>query len=273
LLKRRTTTVFKARLVSAIEAGEGRMTAHARKPDMRPDVRSDVRPNVRTGAGVLAKPMIALGIALAATSLAIALFCASGRADEAETVPFARGGVGSKAEYCEDCHGAAGQGYVGYLVMPRLAGQTTVYLEAQLRNFAEGRRGRELFINMARVHGVSPEARSALALHFRDANPRPFGGAPHHLVATGKRTYEEGAPAANIPACSACHGPDAKGQGVNPRLAGQIYPYIVARLSKWRGRYSAETSNVGASAQMVRISHQMTQSQIAALAAYLSQLH
>jgi cytochrome c553 len=211
-------------------------------------------------------------IALATVGLAIGL-SASGRADEVESARFVRGGSGSKVEYCEDCHGAAGQGYLGYLVMPRLAGQTTAYIEAQLRNFAEGRRGRELFINMARVHGVGPETRSALALHFSEANPRPFGRGPLHLAATGKRIYEEGAPATNIPACSACHGPEAKGQGVNPRLAGQLYPYIVARLSKWHSGYSPETSNVGASAQMVRISHQMKQSQISALAAYLSQLH
>ena len=38
-----------------------------------------------------------------------------------------------KLGYCMDCHGMSGQGYHGYLVMPRLAGQTPEYLENQLR--------------------------------------------------------------------------------------------------------------------------------------------
>jgi cytochrome c553 len=71
-----------------------------------------------------------------------------------------------KVEYCTDCHGPSGQGYHGYLTMPRLAGQTPEYVDKQLRNFADRSRERNLFINMARVHGLSSTsylARPAMA--------------------------------------------------------------------------------------------------------------
>ena len=46
----------------------------------------------------------------------------------------------AKMQYCYDCHGPSGQGYRGFFPMPRLAGQTTEYLENQLRAFVEHRR-------------------------------------------------------------------------------------------------------------------------------------
>ena len=68
---------------------------------------------------------------------------------------------------------------------------------------------------------------TALAADFSELNPKPLGGAPRDLMAAGKKIFDEGIAAANVPACSSCHGPDAKGNDVFPRLAGQLYPYIV----------------------------------------------
>jgi cytochrome c553 len=223
--------------------------------------------------------VIGLRLALPAAILAI-VFCAAARVDSAEpghsrggvAVRTEQGGVGAKAEYCTDCHGPSGQGYHGYLTMPRLAGQTTVYIDNQLRNFAERSRERDLFINMSRVHGLSPDMRSALATHFRGLDPRPIGGGPRNLVGTGKRIYDEGIPEANIPACAACHGPDAKGQEAIPRLAGQLYAYTVKELTNWsreRGQGSAKDDT---SAVMTPIAHAMTPAQVSAIAAYLSYL-
>ena len=139
----------------------------------------------------------------------------------------------AKIQYCTDCHGSSGQGYRGFFPMPRLAGQTTEYTENQLRAFLEGRRESHIALRMSKVHGLSPEMRTALAAHFRDLNPKPFGSAPRELVATGKAIYEGGAPDANVPACAACHGPEGKGSGANPRLAGQLYPYTIKELVNW----------------------------------------
>jgi cytochrome c553 len=102
--------------------------------------------------------VISLQSALLTAMLAVA-FVAAGQAatGNRSSVPRAGGGGGSKVEYCKDCHGLSGQGYRGYLTMPRLAGQQSEYIENQLRSFAERSRDRDIFINMSRVHGLSPE--------------------------------------------------------------------------------------------------------------------
>jgi cytochrome c553 len=223
--------------------------------------------------------VISLRSALPAAVLAIVV-CAAARVDSAEpgrsrralAATAERGGVSAKAEYCTDCHGASGQGYHGYLTMPRLAGQTPEYIENQLRSFADRGRERDLFINMARVHGLSPDMRAAMAAHFRGLDPRPIGSGPGNTVATGKRIYNEGVPEANIPACAACHGPDAKGQQAIPRLAGQLYAYTVKELTNWnkdRGKGAARDET---SAVMTPIANDLSPAQVSAIAAYLSYL-
>jgi cytochrome c553 len=128
--------------------------------------------------------VISLRQALPATVLAMAVLAAarvdSEPAHARRGFPVMTGGVAGKVEYCTDCHGPSGQGYHGYLTMPRLAGQSPEYIENQLRSFAERSRERDLFVNMARVHGLSPDVRAALAAHFRGLDPRPIAQSPSH---------------------------------------------------------------------------------------------
>jgi cytochrome c553 len=91
------------------------------------------------------------------------------------------------------------------------------------------------------------------------------------VVATGKTIYQEGLPDSNVPACSACHGPEAKGQDEIPRLAGQLFSYTVKELTNWR-KERGQGSGSDTSAIMVPTAHNLSQSQIAAVAAYLSYL-
>ena len=177
-------------------------------------------------------------------------------------------GLGGKLGYCTDCHGPSGRGYRGFFVMPRLAGQTPEYLENQLRAFVEGTRQSHNGMIMSRVHGISPSMRSALAEEFADLNPRPYGRAPGGLAERSKQIYEEGIPDSNVPACSVCHGPDAKGKGPIPRLAGQLYPYTIKALTNW-GRERGEAAN---SRVMQPIAHSLTRSEMEAVAAYFSTL-
>jgi cytochrome c553 len=219
------------------------------------------------GPGVRAMKVISLRLVLQTTVFAVVV-AAADSSDGAGTAASSRRDVQGKIEYCMDCHGPSGQGYRGFLTMPRLAGQTTSYLESQLRAFLEGTRGKNLFIRMARVHGLNPVTRAALAARFRELNPPPFGGAPRQLAAAGARIYEEGIPEGNVPACSACHGPEAQGQDEIPRLAGQLFSYTAKTLSNW----GKERGQNLASAVMVPIARNLTQSQIAAIAAYVSYL-
>jgi cytochrome c553 len=177
----------------------------------------------------------------------------------------------AKLAYCKTCHGLSGQGYHGYYAMPRLAGQQPKYIENQLRAFIEHRRKNAIMANVA--HALSPSMLSALAHHFKDLNPPPLGGGgPRSSIATGKRIYEEGLPESNVPACSACHGPDARGQDQIPRLAGQLPDYFYSKLVNWTAERGQNSSMPDSSAVMGPTSHNLTKSQIAAVAAYVSSL-
>ena len=175
----------------------------------------------------------------------------------------------AKLEYCKTCHGLSGQGYLGYFPMPRLAGQQPDYIEAQLRAFIERRRSNPIMRNVA--HVLSPAMISSLANHFHHLNPPPFGGAPRGAVAMGKRIYDEGLPESNVPACSACHGAEGRGQNEIPRLAGQLYPYMVGQLTGWSKERGQGTA-VDTSAIMAPTAHNLTRSQVEAVAAYVSNL-
>ena len=94
--------------------------------------------------------------------------------------------------------------------MPRLAGQQPQYIENQLRAFLERRRLNPVMANVA--HGITPDMIPALAARMMTLNPPPVGGAPAGDAALGKEIFANGLPDQNVPACSACHGPDARGQ-------------------------------------------------------------
>jgi cytochrome c553 len=181
-----------------------------------------------------------------------------------------RGGVQAKLSYCKDCHGTSAQGFHGYYPIPRLAGQQTEYLENQLRAFIEHRRTNNIMFNVA--HALSPAMVSALAENFHALNPPPIGGAPRQLVAEGKAIFEDGVPDANIAACAACHGPDATGTGEIPRLAGQLYPYLLKELTNWGKERGQNPAKPDTSAIMSPVAHSLSKSQIEAVSAYVSYL-
>lgn len=188
------------------------------------------------------------------------------------TAPIARQGLQAKAQYCQDCHGKAGQGYNGFLPIPRIAGQTRKYIENQLLAFSESRRDKNISVDIPKVHAVSPAMRSALAAHFNRLNPEPIGDGQKDLVSNGRKIYAEGVPEDNVPACSGCHGPEAKGRDEIPRLAGQLNSYTEKELTNWskeRGRNSSSEDVGGA---MLPVARSLSQPQIAAVSAYLSYL-
>ncbi len=201
----------------------------------------------------------ALRAAILAVVLSAGLSSAS-RADELQ----------AKLTYCKTCHGLSGQGYHGYYTMPRLAGQQPKYIENQLRAFIEHRRKNAIMANVA--HVLSPSMVSALAHHFKDLNPPPLDAGARGNVALGRHIFEEGLPESNVPACSACHGQDAKGQDQIPRLAGQLPDYIYDKLVNWASERGQNSSMPDTSAVMGPTSHNLTKSQIRAVAAYVAGL-
>jgi cytochrome c553 len=198
------------------------------------------------------------------------MLVALGGAARAQDENSSRSGVQAKLSYCKDCHGASAQGYRGYYPIPRLAGQQTEYLKNQLRAFIEHRRTNNIMFNVA--HALSPSLVAALAASFHDLNPAPVGGAPRQLVAQGKRIFEDGVPEANVAACAACHGPEATGSGEIPRLAGQLYPYLIKELTNWGKERGQDSAKPDTSGIMSPVAHSLTKSQVEAVAAYVSYL-
>lgn len=213
------------------------------------------------------KSTIVLTLPLAILTI---VFSAIGRADATDRSAVSKRGLEAKMGYCEDCHGSSGQGYRGFYPMPRLAGQQSEYLANQLRAFAEHRRANIIMANVART--LSPAMIRDLAANFRDLNPNPLGGAPKERVGAGRKIFQDGVPEANVAACAACHGPNATGVGQIPRLAGQLYSYIVGQLSNWGKERGQNPVQPDASAIMSPVAHSLTKQQIEAVAAYLSYL-
>ena len=121
---------------------------------------------------------------------------------------------------------------------------------------------------VARV--LSPSMQSKLAAHFKDLNPKPLADAPRELMAMGKTIYDEGISDAGIAPCSSCHGSDGEGQREIPRLAGQLYDYILQRFASWRKEPEANPASGDTTAVMEPIAKGLSESQTAAVAAYLS---
>jgi cytochrome c553 len=207
----------------------------------------------------LASPIAVFAVAMAATC----------QAAEKNAAAVTQQELRAKVEYCKTCHGTMGQGFRGSYPMPRLAGQQPEYLKNQLLAFVERRRTNPVMFNVA--HVLSPSMLDALAMHFKDLNPKPLGGAPRELVSAGMKVYQEGI-STDIPACASCHGPAAKGEGAIPRLAGQLNDYVEKKLMNWSKERGQDPAKPDTSAIMEPIAHGLNEKQIAAVAAYLSDL-
>lgn len=200
-------------------------------------------------------------------AILIVALSGSGYAGDART---SNGALQSKIEYCSYCHGSSGQGYKAFYAMPRLAGQTPEYFENQLRAYAERRRKNAIMYNVA--HALSPQMRAALARHFSSLHPGPYGHGVREQIATGRKIFEEGLPNENVPACAACHGLDAHGYEVNPRLAGQLDSYIQKALMNWSKERGHSAGDSNPASVMQPVAQNLNKSQAAAVAAYLSSL-
>jgi cytochrome c553 len=102
----------------------------------------------------------------------------------------------------------------------------------------------------------------ALAAYYsaQKAEPSSSGGSP--LVKPGKEIYEQGIATEGVPACSACHGPDAHGVQDFPRLAGQHAQYVLKQLASFQ-------SNMRNVAVMHGVAQNLRVPEMQAIAAYL----
>ena len=191
------------------------------------------------------------GVALQAIVLALALV-GMGHAEERAEGGAGRQGFQGKVEYCETCHGLSGEGYRGYYAMPRLAGQQPKYIENQLRAFIEHRRVNPIMFSVA--HALNFHARRADRV-FQGSQSPARGWRATRALGARKNHLRRGPAGVNIAACSACHGPEAKGHEEIPRLAGQLYSYTVKALTYWSKERGQGAGKEDPSAIMVPTTH------------------
>ena len=207
-----------------------------------------------------------------AKAIGLAMFLSGGLAQAAEPLNSAvpPKELQAKIAYCKTCHGNMGQGYRGATTAPRLAGQQIEYLQNQLKAFIDKRRQNRFMYGVA--HVLTPDMITALASYFNGLNPKPVGGGNPELAAEGKKIFTDGLLKAQIPPCSSCHGDDAKGNGLFPRLAGQLPEYVTRNLAAWDKDRGQDPKNPDNSAIMAPIAHNLSAAQVSAVAAYLATL-
>jgi cytochrome c553 len=134
---------------------------------------------------------------------------------------------------CQDCHGPKGDSTVA--TFPRLNGQQADYIAAQLKNFRDHSRSdphaQAYMWGMASQLDDSIIAELGKYYAAQTATQAQSGG---DLAAEGKKIYLNGAPAQNVPACATCHGVQAEGNSIMPRLAGQHADYLKKQLEAFR---------------------------------------
>jgi len=141
-----------------------------------------------------------------------------------------KAGLHKTVETCGTCHGINGRSVSP--TFPNLAAQQAPYIEAQLKAFKDQSRAdpdaQAYMWGMASQ--LSDTMITALAGYFAAQPAAPVRGGNSALIAQGKRLFEEGVPARQIPPCASCHGAHAEGMAVFPRLAGQHAPYLLKQL-------------------------------------------
>ncbi|ANQ85502.1 putative cytochrome c4 [Azoarcus olearius] len=181
----------------------------------------------------------------------------------------------SEAELCQECHGADGRGTTA--ATPRLAGQFAAYLIKQVRDFRSGARKHSAMSVIA--PNIADEDLVDIAAYFarQEAPPGPHASAESGLLpaaspAVARALFEQGDAARGIPACAACHGPDARGavagNVISPALRGQQLAYLRGQMASWK---LGERRN-DATGQMNALAAKLSAEEIEALAEYLSRL-
>ncbi|MEN9705056.1 MAG: hypothetical protein RLZZ393_935 [Pseudomonadota bacterium] len=162
-----------------------------------------------------------------------------------------------KAAVCETCHGPGGAAPL--LQYPILAGQTSRYLYLQLKDFNEGRRSDPVMSPMAT--DLTRDEMRALGNWFAAQKPPVSAFKPDPGKARlGQAKAEE-------TLCTMCHLGGFAGQNEVPKVAGQVYEYIVKQLTDFREHQ--RTNDAGT---MSSVSGTLKDQDIEALGHYLAGL-
>lgn len=201
---------------------------------------------------------------------------------------FAGGDAGAgknKAAACVACHGEAGNSAVP--TFPKLAGQNARYLVKQMKNIQCG----ALSEDQQKAEKCTPRSVPTMAGQLDNFNDDDLadiaayyagqsgtiGQAKAELAAKGEEIYRAGLRSKGVAACTGCHSPTGAGNGPAgyPALAGQHADYIEAQLKAFRAAADGlpGRSNDGDTKIMRDVARLMSDSEISAVASYISGLH
>ncbi|MTH64850.1 c-type cytochrome [Paracoccus shanxieyensis] len=158
--------------------------------------------------------------------------------------------------YCASCHGPDGTSRA-----PRLDILSPDYIAASLAAYRSGARASGIMQHAASKLPATADARLASAMADLPAPPRP---AVTGDADAGAVLADQGA--GEVPSCLACHGPQNRNPLI-PSLDGQGQSYLAAQLRLWRDGHRGGAARAPLMAQAAQ---QLTDDQIAALAAYFA---
>jgi cytochrome c553 len=218
-------------------------------------------------------------IAAAAWGLALGAWMsqASAAPAAAPATPYDHGQVQNgavKAAMCFACHGPNGNS--ANPAWPTLAGQSALYVAAQLRLFRAHVRDNPVMTPLAA--SLSDADIDDLAVFFAAQTPTGLEVDPSYWK-LGQAMYLRGDQSRAIPACTACHGPIGRGNlaAGYPALRGQQSVYTVKQLNDYAQgtRYSGATAQNHASPNgyiMTTIAKRLGPEDIRNLASYVQGL-
>lgn len=158
----------------------------------------------------------------------------------------------AKAAACQGCHGAAGVS--SSPLWPSLAGQNAVYIESQLNKFRNGQRDNEVMKPLA--SGLNDTDIQNISAYYASLHGKSAGNSDANLVKLGKD---------KAAMCLGCHGNNAQGMGMVPKLAGQHPQYLAKQLTDFK-------KGARKAPQMNALAQSLSEDDIKAVAAYLGSL-
>ncbi len=163
--------------------------------------------------------------------------------------------LAEQLEVCAACHGKDGNSEQPDI--PSLAGQPELFLVNQMIMFREGLRPSELMAPFAK--DLKDDEIIAIAAHTAKSTVRPNPNPAAPEIAA------RGADVSKANRCGVCHLPAYQGREQIPRIAGQREDYLVKSMKAYR-----DSQRPGADTNMAAAVYGMADSDIAALAHYLS---
>ena len=170
-----------------------------------------------------------------------------------------------KSQVCAACHGVDGNS--PNPVWPKLAGQHAEYIVKQLNDYKSGARENAQMSPMA--VNLNDQDMQDLAVYYSSQKIK-HGKADPAALELGEKIYRAGSIEAGVPACTACHGPNGRGNPAAqyPALGGQHAAYTQVQLNAFRDSTRTNDSH----SVMRTIVGRMTDEEIKAVSEYIQGL-